>query len=95
MRDYELAFVIRPDLEDEAFDAVTEKVAGYIQATGGEVTKTDVWGRRRLAYPIRKYVEGYYVLMQAQMNANALTELERNLRLNEDVMRHLVVRLDE
>jgi small subunit ribosomal protein S6 len=95
MRDYELAFVIRPDLEDEAFDAVTERVAGYVQAVGGEVTKTDVWGQRRLAYPIRKYVEGYYILMQTQMAPNALTELERNLRLNEDVIRHLVVRTDE
>jgi len=94
-REYEVTFVIRPDMEDEGFASVTEKVAGYIKTAGGEVTKTTPWGRRRLAYSIRRYAEGYFVLTLAQLDANALTELDRNLRLNEDVIRFLIVRKGE
>lgn len=95
MREYELTFIVRPDLEDEGFTAVTDKVVGYVQSAGGEVEKTDVWGRRRLAYPIKKYNEGYYVLLGIRLEPGAQTELDRNLRLNEDVIRHLIVRTDE
>ncbi|MGB9594079.1 MAG: 30S ribosomal protein S6 [Anaerolineae bacterium] len=94
-REYELTFVIRPDKDDEGFAAVTDKVAGYVKAAGGEVTSTNLWGRRRLAYPIRRFAEGYYVFMLIQMDANGLAELDRSLRLNEDIIRHLVVRKDE
>ncbi len=94
-REYELTFVIRPDMDDEEFAAVTDKVTGYVQAAGGEVTSTSLWGRRRLAYPIRRFVEGYYVFMLIQMEASDLAELDRSLRLNEDIIRHLVVRKDE
>jgi len=95
MREYELTFVIRPDMDDEGFAATTEKVAGYVKAAGGEVTHTNLWGRRRLAYPIRRFAEGYYVFLLIQMDANGLSDLDRSLRLNEDVIRHLVVRKDE
>jgi small subunit ribosomal protein S6 len=95
MREYELTFIIRPDQEDEGFNSVIEKVTGYVQAGGGEVTKTDVWGRRRLAYQINKYAEGYYVIMQLQMEPSAHDELERDLRLNEDVIRYLLIRRGE
>jgi small subunit ribosomal protein S6 len=94
-REYELTFVIRPDMDDEGFAAVREKVAGYVQTVGGEITNTSPWGRRRLAYPIRRFVEGYYVFMLLQLETNALPELERNMRLNEDVIRHLAIRKDE
>lgn len=95
MREYELTFVLRPNMDEEGFAAATEKVSGYVKAAGGEVTRTDVWGRRRLAYPIRRFTEGYYVFMLLQMDANGLAELDRSLRLNEDVIRHLVVRKEE
>lgn len=94
-REYELTFVIRPDMDDEGFAAVREKVAGYVQAAGGEITNTNPWGRRRLAYPIRRFVEGYYVFMLIQLETQALPDLERSIRLNEDVIRHLAVRKDE
>lgn len=95
MREYELTFVVRPDKDDEGFAAVTDKVAGYVKAVGGEITRMNVWGRRRLAYPIRRFAEGYYVFMLLQMDANGLGELDRSLRLNEDIIRHLAVRKDE
>ena len=94
-REYELTFVIRPELDDEGFAAVSEKVAGYVLAAGGEITSTNPWGRRRLAYPIRRFVEGYYVFMLIQLDTNGLPDLERSIRLNEDVIRHLAVRKDE
>ena len=94
-REYELTFVIRPDMDDEGFASVRDKVAGYVQAAGGEITSANPWGRRRLAYPIRRFVEGYYVFMLTQLEPNALPDLERSMRLNEDVIRHLAVRKDE
>jgi len=94
-REYELTFVIRPDLDDEGFAAVTEKVAGYVLASGSEITSTNPWGRRRLAYPIRRFVEGYYVFMLIQSDAKGLNDVERSIRLNEDVIRHLAVRKQE
>ena len=94
-REYELTFVIRPDLDDEGFAAVTEKVAGYVLASGNEITSTSPWGRRRLAYPIRRFVEGYYVFMLIQSDAKGLNDVERSIRLNEDVIRHLAVRKEE
>lgn len=95
MRDYELVFIVRPDLEDEAVQGRIERVAGLIREYGGEVKKVEPWGRRKFAYFINRYREGYYVLMQFALNARRVADLERWLLLNEDVVRHLVVRLDE
>jgi len=95
IRDYELVVIAVPQLEDESLAALNERVAGWIASNDGVVTGTNVWGRRRLAYPIRKQTEGIYVLYNFQLAANAVRELERNLRLEEQIIRHLVVRLDE
>lgn len=94
MRNYELSFIVSPEVEEEALEDAVEQVKKYIVAEGGQVTNTDIWGRRRLAYPIRKHGEGYYAVMQAQMPRKALSELERNLKLSGDVIRYLLVRLD-
>jgi len=95
LRDYELVFILRPDLEDEAVQAFTDRVANLIREYGGEVKKVEPWGRRKLAYFINRYREGYYVLIQFALGARRVADLERWLLLNEDVIRHLVVRLDE
>ncbi len=95
MREYEVGFIIHPDLEDEETNAMIEKIKGWIVETGGEVTDVDIWGRRRLAYPIQHHQEGFYVFMQANMPPTAIARLERNLRIAEPVMRHIVVRADE
>ena len=95
MRSYEIMFIAHPDLDDASLTALLERARGWITAVGGQVTQLDLWGRRRLAYPIHKQSEGQYVLMQTQMTPQATMEVERNLRLNEQVMRFLTVRTDE
>jgi small subunit ribosomal protein S6 len=95
MRSYEVMFIAHPDLDETSLNALLDRAKGWITAGGGAVNQVDLWGRRRLAYPIRKQKEGQYVLMQAQMEANGTYELERNLRLNEQVMRFQVIRTDE
>lgn len=94
MRDYELAFIIRPTIDDEGVTNVVEKVSGYVQTINGEVTSVDVWGRRGLAYPINNHREGTYVLLQTKMPPSALGELERNLKLSEDIIRYLLVKVE-
>ncbi len=94
MRNYEVAFIAQADLDESALTALTEKAKGWVTAAGGQVTQVDLWGRRRLAYPIRKQHEGQYILMQTQMTANATREIERNLRLTEQVIRFQIIRTD-
>ena len=94
MNKYELMFVINPELEDSAKEAMIETVKGIIAAEG-EVTNTDVWGLRKLAYPIEKKKEGYYVVMQFNAAPTLPKELDRRLRISENCMRHVIVRKDE
>jgi small subunit ribosomal protein S6 len=91
MRDYELTIVVQPDLDDTAFTEVVNRVNGWITENGGEVAKTELWGKRKLAYPIRKQTEGYYALFYVKMPAQFGIELERNLRFLEPVMRFLLI----
>ncbi len=91
MREYELVFIAHPDLDETAFTALVEKVQGWITEAGGSISKVDVWGKRKLAYPIRKQREGQYVLLEAQMPAEFCKELERNMRFVEPIMRYLLV----
>ena len=90
MRDYELVFIVRPDLDDNAFKEVVERVRTWITEAGGAVSKVDLWGKRKLAYAIRKQKEGQYVLMKTQMAPAFSATLERNLRFLEPVMRFLI-----
>lgn len=91
MHKYELTYIVRPDLEEEAVPPVFETVSQLITTGGGTVDEPDVWGRRRLAYPIRNHSEGTFVLQRFQLPPDQITELERNLKLSEDVIRYLVV----
>ena len=95
MRNYEFTFIVHPDVEDEGIADATEKVRQLIAEGGGQVTNVDHWGRRRLAYPIQKQREGYYVLMQVQLDPKSLGELERNLKLSEEVIRYLLIRAED
>jgi small subunit ribosomal protein S6 len=90
MRDYEVVFIVHPDLDENAMKGVIEKVQTWITDSGGSIVKTDIWGKRRLAYVIRKQREGQYVFIQAQMAPTFTNELERNLRFLEPVMRFLI-----
>ncbi|MEE8163866.1 MAG: 30S ribosomal protein S6 [Anaerolineae bacterium] len=95
MRNYEFTFIVHPDVEDEGITDVTEKVSQFIADGGGQVTNVDHWGRRRLAYPIQKQKEGYYVLLQVQLDPESINTLERNLKLTEEVIRYLLVRVED
>ena len=95
MRNYEIMFIAHPDLDETSLTALLDRAKGWVTATGGEVTQVDLWGRRRLAYPIRKQNEGQYILMQTHMTPAATAEVERYMRLNEQVMRFQFIRTDE
>lgn len=94
MREYEIVFIVHPDLEETAFNELVERVQGWITEAGGAITKVDLWGKRKLAYLIRKQKEGQYVLLKAQAPAVLVSQLERNLRFLEPVMRFLIVNND-
>ena len=90
MNTYELVCIIHPDLDDNAFKGIIEKVSGWVSEAGGNVDKVEPWGRRRMAYSIRKQREGQYVLVLADFAPAFTAELERNLRFLEPVMRFLI-----
>lgn len=94
MRDYELGFILHPQVEQPDVTQAVERVKQYIATGGGEVTSVDVWGRRALAYSIRKQREGTYVFLQAQLDPQAVQSLERNLKLDEQVLRYLLLCLE-
>ncbi len=91
MRNYELMYIIRPDVEQETVQAVTEKFQGII-GNGGEIVKHDMMGKRRLAYEINKHREGTYVLVHFKGTSEIVTELERVLKITDEIIRHMVVR---
>ena len=94
MNKYELMFIIDPVLEDAKKDETVETVKSII-AEAGEVTNVDVWGLKKLAYPIQKKSEGYYVVMQFTAKPELPKELDRRLRISDNCMRHIIVALDE
>jgi small subunit ribosomal protein S6 len=91
MREYEYIFIVHADLDENAFKELIEKIKGWVTGSGGQVQKVDLWGRRKLAYPIRKQTEGQYVQMNAMMASAYSAEFERNIRFLEPVLRYLVV----
>ncbi len=95
MRSYELVMILRPNLEEEANEALITKFTDIIQKNGGELVKVDKWGKRRLAYEIKKLNEGYYVVVDFKSEPDVAGELERVLKINDDVVRHIVVRKGE
>jgi small subunit ribosomal protein S6 len=94
MRDYEVIFIIQSDLDDTARTGIVERVSTWITDAGGSVVKMDDWGKRRLAYSIRKQREGHYVLLHAQMEPASVTALERNIQFLEPVLRFMIINGD-
>ncbi|MGE5581595.1 MAG: 30S ribosomal protein S6 [Bacillota bacterium] len=95
MRDYEAVYILKSALEDEAIDAAVTRFEDVVKNAGGEIVKTDRWGKRRLAFEVNGNIEGYYVLMNFKSPSNAAQELERVLRISDDVVRQLVIKKDE
>ena len=92
MNKYEAMYIVTPEMEDEAIKGVIEKFSGIITANGGEIEKTDEWGRKKLAYPIDYKTEGYYVLVNFAAAPELPREFERNFRNDESILRYMVVR---
>jgi small subunit ribosomal protein S6 len=95
LRDYELTFVLTTTIDDEASAATVERVNQLIASGGGSVTEVHAWGRRHLAYPIEHQRDGFYVTTRFSMPTETVNRLSDDMRLNENILRHLVVRQDE
>jgi small subunit ribosomal protein S6 len=91
VRDYEIVYIFDSALAEEAVNQKLERFHALLTQDGGEVTATDHWGRRQLAYPIGKKEAGYYVVVQFRATAESLPEFERLLKLDEELLRHLIV----
>ena len=89
-RDYELGIVINPEAGDEQARAIVERVAQTITNNSGQVVRVNAWGRRRLAYPIQRFRDGLYFFFDLILEPSTIAEIERTLRLNEDIIRHLM-----
>lgn len=95
MRRYETIFIASPTLTDEQSDELVKQYEGIIAEQGGELLKTDKWGRKRLAYEVQKFSEGYYTLFEMNAGPALIAELERRFRNNDAVIKFLSVRMDE
>ena len=95
VRDYELMYIVRPELDDEALRTTSEQVDALIRGLGGTVAKTTLWGKRRLAYEVDRLRDGHYVISLIQLDGARVADLERALQIHDTVFRHLLVRRDE
>ena len=89
-RDYELGVIINPEVGDEQARALVERVTQIIGGYGGQVVRVNAWGRRRLAYPIEHHRDGLYFFYDLMLEPQTVAEIERDLRVNEDIIRHLM-----
>lgn len=95
MRYYEFMYIVNPEIEADDLPEVTARVGQMIADGGGEVLRLESWGRRRLAYPIRRFREGYYVVAYIQLDPEAIAGLKGSLALAEEVIRYLLVKTEE
>jgi small subunit ribosomal protein S6 len=94
-RTYEIMFIVRPDVEEAELDKLIETFSGYVTTGGGSITSTEKMGRRRLAYTVKKFNDGFYVLLIVEAPASLISEIERRLRVSEQVIKFITVRMDE
>lgn len=95
MRHYETIFIINPDLPEDECTAIVEKFKGILEAGGSEMVKVDLWGRRRLAYQVKKHTKGFFVLFEYGALPAVVEEMERNFKIDERVIRFLSVKLGD
>ena len=93
-RDYELGFILNPEVSEEQTSAILERIEKIVNNYDGQVVKVNQWGRRRLAYPIEHHRDGYYVFIDMILTPETVLELDRTLKVSEEVMRHLVKKRD-
>ena len=93
-RDYELAFILNPEVNEEEVRAVQDRIEQIVATYGGQIVKVNQWGRRRLAYPIERHRDGLYTFIDMILTPETVAELERMLKVSEIVLRHMVKRRD-
>lgn len=95
MNRYESVFILRPNLDEESTQAALEKFSGLVSESGGKLEKVDKWGKRKLAYPINDFNEGYYVILTFESDADFPKELERIYKISDEVIRYMNIRLED
>ena len=95
LREYELVFALQPGMDDGGLASFEKRITDVISSQGGQDIITEPWGRRTLAYPIKRYYEAYYFLQRFAMPPSGADEVERALRFSEDVVRYMLIRTDE
>jgi small subunit ribosomal protein S6 len=95
LRDYEVLYIVRADLDDDKVQDIIKRVNTLIEKAGGSVERTNIWGKRKLAYEVKHQKEGAYVLQDFQIGPDGIPELEGALKITEEVLRHLIVRKPE
>ncbi|MBT2692200.1 30S ribosomal protein S6 [Bacillus sp. ISL-55] len=95
MRKYEIMYIIRPNIEEDAKKALTERFSTILTENGAEVAEAKEWGKRRLAYEINDFRDGYYQLVKVNATPAAVEEFSRLAKINEDILRHIVIREEE
>jgi small subunit ribosomal protein S6 len=95
MREYEILFIVNPECEDDRLKEVIEKFTGIVTRNGGEILKVDEWGRQKLAYEVGKFSKGNFVLLDFAGGPTLAAEVERNLRLDEQILKFLTVKLSD
>ena len=95
MSAYELMYIVKPELDDDAVQQEIEKVSQLIQTNGGQIKKVTPWGKRWLAYTVKEQREGHYVLAEFDLDQPRVHEVDRLLKISDTVFRHLLVRQDE
>jgi small subunit ribosomal protein S6 len=95
LRDYEVLYIVRPDFDDDKVQDAVKRVNTLIERSGGTTDRTNLWGKRKLAYEVKHQKEGAYVLQDFQLEPDRVPELEAGLKITEEVLRHLIVRKPE
>ena len=95
LRDYEMVLIINPEIDEEGVNSTMESITQFITGKGGVVSEVAQWGKRRLAYPVKHFAEGNYVLTRFKVKPDFTKELKANLEISEQVLRHLLINLDD
>jgi small subunit ribosomal protein S6 len=94
VNDYELVFIVHPEVADDGLDPLINNVTQFITGKGGVIAETARWGRKKLAYPIKHVLEGNYILLKFKLDPSANRELENNLKISEKIIRYLLIKVD-
>ena len=93
LRDYEMVLIISPEVVDEKFEGIIDNISRFITEKGGTISEVERWGKRKLSYTIKHFVEGNYVLTRFKLRPTLGKELEANLQISDEILRHLLVKL--